>query len=130
MLHPITYSSEIINGIEDHDGCPDCVAKTIETLEMKNEIYFEKGTSVIMPMSYPFVYDLAQVINKNDAITEIVIESTSENIQMSFDRGEAVKKALKSLNVKANIVVKGVQGTEEKFEFKVVLVSKVLLLSP
>ena len=97
---------------------------------MKNEIYFEKGTSVIMPMSYPFIYDLAQVINKNDAITEIVIESTSENIQMSFDRGEAVKKALKSLNVKANIVVKGVQGTEEKFEFKVVLVSKVLLLSP
>jgi len=124
------YSSEIINGIEDHDGCPDGIAKTIEALELKNEIYFEKDTANIMPLSYPFVYELAQVINKNEAISEIVIESSSSNLQMAFDRGEAVKKALKSLNVKPLIVVKGIIGKDEKLEFKVVLVSKVLLLSP
>jgi outer membrane protein OmpA-like peptidoglycan-associated protein len=129
-LDQCPYSSEIINGIEDHDGCPDGVAKTIETLDVKNEIYFEKGTAMTMPMSYPFIYDLTQVINQNDSITEVVIESTSENIQMSFDRGEAIKKALKSLNVKANIIVKGILGNEEKIEFKVVLATKVLLLNP
>jgi outer membrane protein OmpA-like peptidoglycan-associated protein/opacity protein-like surface antigen len=129
-LDQCPYFAEIINGIEDHDGCPDGVSKTIDSLDAKNEIYFEKDKSTIMPMSYPFIYELAQIINKNDAITEIVIEATSQNLQIAFDRGDAVKKSLKSLNVKANLVIKGIEGAEEKIEFKVMMKTKVLLLSP
>lgn len=121
--------AEVINGIEDYDGCPDGEIKVLDNLNVKNEIYFEKDTALIMPMSYPFIYELAQIINKND-IAEVVIECSSGDLKLAFDRGEAIKKALKGLSVKASLIVKAVESYDEKIDYRVVYTSKILFPSP
>lgn len=122
--------AEVINGIDDNDGCPDGEIKVLDNLNVKDEIYFEKDTANIISNSYPVVFDLAQILNRNENIKEVIIESTSSNFKLALDRGESIKKALKGLNVKAKLIVKGVEGIEEKIEYKVTYLTKVLFPSP
>lgn len=96
---------EVINGVDDEDGCPDegkaMVIVTAEKIEIKETVRFRSGSTRIDRRSYGLLDQVAQVFNANLQIKKARVEghtdsvgSDSTNKRLSQGRAESVMKYL------------------------------------
>ncbi len=95
---------ENYNGNQDEDGCPDEDYKRIkvedEQIRLNEQVFFRTNKSTIMPVSYPLLDEVADVLVKNPQISVRVEGHTDDrgsaklNKKLSQDRADSVRKYL------------------------------------
>ncbi len=99
---------------ETPDGCPQkykLVVVTKERIELKQTVYFETAKSIIRPVSYPLLNEVAQAMKDNPDI-KVRIEghtdsrgSNARNQRLSDDRASSVRTYLIGQGVAADRMV-------------------------
>lgn len=74
---------EVINGMEDEDGCPDkgkvLVVVTKERIELAETIYFDSGKATIQKRSFPLLEQLALVMRAHPEVKRVAVEGHTDN---------------------------------------------------
>ena len=106
---------EVVNGVNDDDGCPDRGKSTVivrsSRIEIPERVYFDHGQATIQQRSLPLLKQVAGVLRANAQITKVRIEghtdSTSSdefNLQLSQQRAEAVRALLIQAGVHKDVL--------------------------
>jgi outer membrane protein OmpA-like peptidoglycan-associated protein len=102
---------EIINGVDDEDGCPDEGRVVVErnNIKISDRIYFDTGLSTIQNRSFSLLDEIATVIKSNPQLIKIRVEGHTDsdgsdvrNLKLSQERANAVADALISRGVNPN----------------------------
>ncbi len=104
---------EVINGVDDEDGCPDkgksLVKVTKEKIEILDSVYFDSGKDVIRNRSFGLLDQVATTLNHSPQIKKVQVEGHTDsagaddtNQTLSQARAEAVVKYLVSKGVSSN----------------------------
>lgn len=102
--------AEVINGVDDTDGCPDVgetkVKITAEKIEILDKVFFDTGKDVIQQRSFGILGQVASALRANPQITRIRVEGHTdnvgkpqENLDLSKRRAAAVKTFLVSQGI-------------------------------
>ena len=105
--------AEIINGVDDEDGCPDAgktvVKLTKDKIEILDKVYFDVNKDIIQARSYGLLDQVATVLRSHAELTMVRIDGhtdsdgkDADNLDLSDRRANAVQRYL---------VGKGVSGT-------------------
>ncbi len=92
---------EVINGIDDLDGCPDqgkrIVIVTKKAIEIRDRVFFNFGKSTIQERSFDLLNQVGQVLKANPQITKVEVQGHTDsrgdadyNRRLSQRRAEAV----------------------------------------
>jgi outer membrane protein OmpA-like peptidoglycan-associated protein len=104
---------EVINGVDDDDGCPDegkqIVVVTKEKIEIRETVLFRTSSTRIDKKSYPLLDQVAQVLKANPQIQKIRVEGHTDSVgsdktnkRLSQGRAESVVKYLVGKGVDAS----------------------------
>ncbi len=97
--------AEIINGVEDEDGCPDegktLVKLSDKKIEILESVYFETGKSKIKEVSFNLLNQVSTLLRAHPELKKIRVEghtdsvgSDAKNMSLSQARAEAVQQYL------------------------------------
>jgi outer membrane protein OmpA-like peptidoglycan-associated protein len=97
--------AEIVNNVEDDDGCPDkgktLVNLTKEKIEILEKIYFDTAKSTIKTVSFPLLDQVATVLKSHPELTKVRVEGHTDDVgddaknqTLSNDRAIAVRDYL------------------------------------
>ncbi len=103
---------ETLNGFDDTDGCPDkaelLVSLTPEKIEIKEQIHFKPGTSVIDVSSFNLLNQVASLMKAHTEIDMVRIEghtdsrgTKADNLKLSQKRAESLSAYLVDQGVEA-----------------------------
>jgi outer membrane protein OmpA-like peptidoglycan-associated protein len=103
--------AEVINGIDDGDGCPDkgaeLVKLTADKIQINDKVYFESGSDVLLPRSFPLLNQIAALM-KNHAGLRIRVEGHTDDVggddfnhDLSQKRAESVRAYVGGQGVEA-----------------------------
>jgi outer membrane protein OmpA-like peptidoglycan-associated protein/opacity protein-like surface antigen len=103
--------AETFNGVDDEDGCPDkksLVVITETEVKILQKVNFETGKAAIKSDSFGLLDTVALVLNKQPAVTKILIEGHTDdvgkdedNLKLSDDRAQSVMRYLVERGVAA-----------------------------
>ncbi len=96
---------EVINGVDDDDGCPDkgktLVKLTADKIEIKESVYFATGKSAIKERSFNLLNQVSAVLKAHPEIKRCRVEghtdsrgSDKSNLRLSQARAASVKQYL------------------------------------
>jgi outer membrane protein OmpA-like peptidoglycan-associated protein len=103
---------EVINGLDDEDGCPDKgksqVKLTGEKIEILDKVYFDVNKDTIQKRSFGLLDQVASILKTHPELTKVRIEghtdsdgSDAANQDLSDRRAKAVKRYISEHNVDA-----------------------------
>jgi len=104
--------AEVINGVEDEDGCPDegkqIVIVTKDKIEIGETVYFRTSSARIQKRSFGLLDQVALVLKANSQIENIRVEghtdsvgSEAGNLKLSQGRAKSVMEYLVKAGVDA-----------------------------
>ncbi len=105
--------AEVINNVDDEDGCPDkgksLVVVTGTKIEILDKVYFDVGKATLQGRSTPLLDQVAAVLKNNPQITKVQVEghtdsdgSDDKNLKLSQARTESVVAFLVGKGIAAN----------------------------
>jgi outer membrane protein OmpA-like peptidoglycan-associated protein len=105
--------AEIINGVEDEDGCPDkgkvLVTVTAEKISLAETVYFDSGKDTIQKRSFALLDQVALVMKAHPEIKKVQIEGHTDsqgddafNLDLSKRRAASVVSYLVNHGVSAD----------------------------
>lgn len=108
--------AEVINGVDDEDGCPDkgksSVKLTGEKIEILDKVFFELDKATIDPRSFKLLDQVAATLRANQQLTKIRIEGHTDdqgdddyNMKLSQERADAVRTYLIDKGIDAERVL-------------------------
>src|SRR5207253_1337367 len=97
--------AEVINGVDDADGCPDegaqLVRLTAEKIEITDKVQFGSNSEVIENASFNLLTQVANVLKNHAEIRKLSIEGHTDdvggdqyNLELSQRRADSVLKYL------------------------------------
>jgi len=103
---------ETVNGIDDEDGCPDAVKRTVKVvkrnIEIGDKVYFDTNKATIKKKSHQLLRQVADILKENPHIELVRIEghtdsqaSDAYNLKLSQRRADAVRRFLTKQGVEA-----------------------------
>lgn len=103
---------EIINGVDDDDGCPDkgksAVKLTREKIEILDKVYFDVNKDTIQARSFSLLDQVASVLKAHPELTTVRVEGHTDsdgkdeaNLDLSDRRAKAVQRYLVDKGVAA-----------------------------
>jgi large repetitive protein len=104
---------EVINGLDDEDGCPDKgksqVKLTGEKIEILDKVYFDVNKDIIQKRSYALLNQVASILKTHPELTKVRVEghtdsdgSDAANLDLSDRRARAVRAYLADRGVEAS----------------------------
>lgn len=104
--------AEIINGVDDGDGCPDqgkmLVTITKDKIEIAETVFFDSGKATIQKRSFALLDQLALVMRAHPEVKKIVIEGHTDdqgvdarNLELSRKRAASVVSYLEGKSIGA-----------------------------
>jgi outer membrane protein OmpA-like peptidoglycan-associated protein len=107
---------ETVNQIEDEDGCPDEVRRTVKVvkrqIEIGDKVYFDVDKARIQRRSYKLLTQVADVLKENPHIELVRIEGHTDdqgpddyNLKLSQRRADAVRDFLMKKGVEGERLV-------------------------
>jgi outer membrane protein OmpA-like peptidoglycan-associated protein len=96
---------EVVNGLDDEDGCPDKgksqVRLTGEKIEILDKVYFDVNKDIIQKRSYNLLDQVASILKSHPELTKVRVEghtdadgSDEANLDLSDRRAKAVRRYL------------------------------------
>jgi outer membrane protein OmpA-like peptidoglycan-associated protein len=103
---------EVINGVEDEDGCPDkgksAVKLTRDKIEILDKVYFDVNKDTIQARSFSLLDQVASVLKAHPELTTVRVEGHTDsdgkdeaNLDLSDRRAKAVQRYLVDKGVAA-----------------------------
>jgi outer membrane protein OmpA-like peptidoglycan-associated protein len=97
--------AEVVNNVDDEDGCPDkgktLVNLTKEKIEILDKVYFDTAKSTIKTISFPLLDQVATVLKSHPEISRVRVEGHTDDVgedaknqTLSNDRAGAVRTYL------------------------------------
>jgi outer membrane protein OmpA-like peptidoglycan-associated protein len=107
--------AEVINGIDDEDGCPDKgetkVVVTSSKIEILEKVFFATGSARIRRKSFNLLDQVASVLKTNPQITKVRVEGHTDaqgndksNLKLSQRRAASVVKYLVKAGVAEEVL--------------------------
>ena len=116
--------AEVINGVDDGDGCPDqgktLVVVTADRIELKETVFFDSGKDSIQTRSFPLLDQVALVLKAHAEIKKLSVEGHTDdqgddarNLDLSRRRAASVVRFLVDKGVdEARLVSEGFGETQ------------------
>lgn len=108
---------EIVNGVEDDDGCPDDVYAWLSERQVKlgQRVLFHGGSARLDQRGLPLLRAIAAILNGHPELTRVEIQghtdtnsSPQRNRRLSVARARSVRRALTKLGVRRRrMIVRG-----------------------
>jgi outer membrane protein OmpA-like peptidoglycan-associated protein len=96
---------EVVNNVEDDDGCPDkgksLVKLTADKIEILDKVFFDTSKSTIKSVSFPLLDQVATVLKSHPEVKKVRVAGHTDdqgkddaNLKLSEDRATAVREYL------------------------------------
>ena len=105
--------AEIINNIDDEDGCPDegvsLVKLTADKIEIDDKVYFDSNNATLQERSHALLDQIAAVLRAHPEVRKLRVEGHTDNVgddqknlELSQQRADAVKAYLIAKGIDAS----------------------------
>ena len=123
LIDECPNEAEDYDGDKDEDGCPDTLVKvTADRIELGQQVYFKFNKATILPVSYPLLDEVVQVLKDNPTI-RIRVEghtdsrgSDSYNKKLSDRRAASVRQYFEGKGIASDRMISVGYGEERPIE--------------